>query len=144
MAGAHTSLEFASNLIGTLFKTKAHYLGLPFPGSNRTAHSVPAPTAPYLSSTHHVQSLDVSTHMLCADDLCITSNLPDQLQLMLDRLHTYAQRKGLVINAAKSENVHFNSRGDNMPVFMFCGARLACADSYRYLGMLFTKQRNFQ
>eukprot|EP00983_Pelagomonas_calceolata_P023761 748029-Pelagomonas_calceolata.AAC.1 len=55
--------------------------------------------------------------MLYADDLCLTSNLPDQLQLMFDRLHMYAQRKGLMINAAKSEIVHFNSRGDNVPVF---------------------------
>eukprot|EP00983_Pelagomonas_calceolata_P033800 1058968-Pelagomonas_calceolata.AAC.1 len=48
---------------------------------------------------------------------------------MLDRLHTYAQRKGLVIIAAKSEIVHFDSRGDNVPVFMLGGAGLACADS---------------
>eukprot|EP00983_Pelagomonas_calceolata_P058692 1145600-Pelagomonas_calceolata.AAC.2 len=27
------------------------------------------------------------THMLYADDLCLTSDVPDQLQLMLDRLH---------------------------------------------------------
>eukprot|EP00983_Pelagomonas_calceolata_P077634 1153943-Pelagomonas_calceolata.AAC.1 len=82
--------------------------------------------------------------MLHADDLCLTSNLPDQLQLMLERLHTYAQQKGLVINAAKSEIVYFNSRGDNVPVYTLGGARLACADSSRYLGMLFTKQHNFQ
>mmetsp|Transcript_418 Transcript_418/g.1002 ORF Transcript_418/g.1002 Transcript_418/m.1002 type:complete len:905 (+) Transcript_418:594-3308(+) len=65
------------------------------------------------------------THMLYADNLCLTSNLPDQLQLMLDRLHTYAQWKGLVINTAKSEIVHFNSKGDNVPVFTLGGARLA-------------------
>eukprot|EP00983_Pelagomonas_calceolata_P004523 146832-Pelagomonas_calceolata.AAC.1 len=74
------------------------------------------------------------THMLYADELCQTSNQPDQLQLMLHRLHAYAQRKGLVINAAKSKIVHFNYRGDNMPLFMLGGARLACADSFRYLG----------
>eukprot|EP00983_Pelagomonas_calceolata_P046482 1140199-Pelagomonas_calceolata.AAC.1 len=83
-------------------------------------------------------------HMLYADDLCRTSYQPDQLQLMLDRLHTYAQRKGLVMNAAKSEIVHFNSRGHNVPVFTLGGARLACADSFRDLGMLFTMQRNLQ
>eukprot|EP00983_Pelagomonas_calceolata_P008664 282580-Pelagomonas_calceolata.AAC.1 len=55
------------------------------------------------------------THKLYADDLCFTSNFPDQLQLMLDSLHTYAQRKGLVINTAKFEIVHFNSKGDNVP-----------------------------
>eukprot|EP00983_Pelagomonas_calceolata_P033719 1056124-Pelagomonas_calceolata.AAC.1 len=76
--------------------------------------------------------------------LCLTSNQPDQLQLMLDRLHVYAQRRGLVTNVAKSEIVHFNSRGDNVPIFTLGGARLACADSFKYLGMLFTKQRNLQ
>eukprot|EP00983_Pelagomonas_calceolata_P009949 322536-Pelagomonas_calceolata.AAC.1 len=56
-----------------------------------------------------------NSHMLYADDLCLTSNVPDQLQMMLDRLHAYTQRKGLVINAAKSEIVHFNSRGNDVP-----------------------------
>eukprot|EP00983_Pelagomonas_calceolata_P016543 522380-Pelagomonas_calceolata.AAC.1 len=60
--------------------------------------------------------------MLYADDLCLTSNLPDQLHLMLDRLHTYAQRIGLVINAAQSKIVRFNSRGDHVPVFTLGGA----------------------
>eukprot|EP00983_Pelagomonas_calceolata_P017736 557098-Pelagomonas_calceolata.AAC.1 len=63
---------------------------------------------------------------------------------MLDRLHAYAQQKGLVINAAKSEIVHFNSRGDHVPVFTLGGARLARADSFRYLSMLFTNQRKLQ
>eukprot|EP00983_Pelagomonas_calceolata_P020074 633164-Pelagomonas_calceolata.AAC.1 len=82
--------------------------------------------------------------MLYADDLCLTSDLPDQLQLILDRLHTYAQLKRLVINAAKSEIVHFDSGGDKMPVSTLGGAHLACADPFRYLGMLFTKHRNPQ
>eukprot|EP00983_Pelagomonas_calceolata_P022220 698782-Pelagomonas_calceolata.AAC.1 len=56
-------------------------------------------------------------HMLYADDLCLTSNVPDQLLLMPDRLHAYAQRKELVINADKSEIVHLNSSGNNVPVF---------------------------
>eukprot|EP00983_Pelagomonas_calceolata_P053060 1143132-Pelagomonas_calceolata.AAC.2 len=54
------------------------------------------------------------------------------------------QRKGLVINFAKSEIVHFNSRGNDVSVFTLGGTRLACADSFKYLGMLLTKQRNFQ
>eukprot|EP00983_Pelagomonas_calceolata_P086313 1156733-Pelagomonas_calceolata.AAC.4 len=52
--------------------------------------------------------------------------------------------KRLVINAAKSEIVHFNLRGNNVPVVTLAGARLARADSFRDLGMLFTKQRNLQ
>eukprot|EP00983_Pelagomonas_calceolata_P042826 1138672-Pelagomonas_calceolata.AAC.1 len=82
--------------------------------------------------------------MLYADDLCPTSNQPDQLQLMLYRLHVYAQQKGLVINAAKSEIVYSNSRGDYVPVFTLGGACLMRADSFRYLDMLFTKQHFFQ
>eukprot|EP00983_Pelagomonas_calceolata_P071670 1151360-Pelagomonas_calceolata.AAC.1 len=35
---------------------------------------------------------------------------------------TYAQRKGLVMNAAKSEIMHFNPRGDNVPAFTLGGA----------------------
>ncbi len=34
------------------------------------------------------------THMLNADDLCLTANRPDQLQTMLNRLDKYARRKG--------------------------------------------------
>jgi len=49
------------------------------------------------------------THVLYADDLSITANEPDQLQMMLDRLSAYALRKGLVVNTFKSEVVHFNS-----------------------------------
>eukprot|EP00983_Pelagomonas_calceolata_P020763 652295-Pelagomonas_calceolata.AAC.1 len=72
----------------------------------------------------------------------ITGTMDARVTHML--LHAYAQRKGLVINAVKFEIVHFNSRGNNVPVFTLGGARLACADSFRYLGMLFTKQRNPQ
>ena len=61
------------------------------------------------------------THMSYADDLCLTANAPDQLQIMLDKLSGYAQRKGLLVNAAKSEVVHFNSMGDNVPVFKLGG-----------------------
>eukprot|EP00983_Pelagomonas_calceolata_P045679 1139847-Pelagomonas_calceolata.AAC.2 len=42
-------------------------------------------------------------------------------QLLSQRLHAYAQQKGLVIIVAKSEIMHFNSRGDNMPVFTLGG-----------------------
>eukprot|EP00983_Pelagomonas_calceolata_P069777 1150497-Pelagomonas_calceolata.AAC.11 len=52
--------------------------------------------------------------------------------------------KGLVIYEAESEIVHLNSKGDNVPVLTLGGARLACADPFRYLGMLLTKQRNPQ
>eukprot|EP00983_Pelagomonas_calceolata_P029659 929031-Pelagomonas_calceolata.AAC.3 len=46
-------------------------------------------------------------HMLYIGDLCFTGNQPQQLQLTLDRLHVYARWKGLVINVAEFEIVHF-------------------------------------
>eukprot|EP00983_Pelagomonas_calceolata_P012973 414484-Pelagomonas_calceolata.AAC.1 len=43
-----------------------------------------------------------------------------------------------IIKSMYPNDEHFNSRGDNVPVFTLGGARLECADSFRYLGMLFT------
>eukprot|EP00983_Pelagomonas_calceolata_P048526 1141078-Pelagomonas_calceolata.AAC.1 len=56
-------------------------------------------------------------HMLYADDLCFTANDPTELQIMLDRLHGYAQRKGLITNVSESEVVHLNSKGNNITHF---------------------------
>jgi len=75
--------------------------------------------------------------MLYADDSCLTANRPDQLQTMLNCLNEYARRKGLTINTAKSEVVHFNSHGFNVPAFSVGGAPLANKDSFKYLGMVF-------
>ncbi len=81
------------------------------------------------------------THMLYAYDLCLTANRPDQLQTMLNCLDGYARRKGLTIDTAKSEVVHFNSHGcnvpGNVPTFSVGGAPLANKDSFKYLGMVF-------
>jgi len=71
------------------------------------------------------------THMLYADDLCLTANQANQLQLMLNRLSGYALRKGLIVNTSKSEVVHFNSRGTNVPVFTLGGPHLANKDLTR-------------
>ncbi len=82
------------------------------------------------------------THMLNADDLCLTANRPDQLQTMLSRLDEHARRKGLTINTAKSEVFHINSHGFNVPAFSVGGAPLAKKDSFKYLGMVFYKTHN--
>ncbi len=75
--------------------------------------------------------------MLYANDLCPTANRPDQLQSMLNCLDGNARRKGLAINTAKSEVVHFNSHGFNVPAFSVGGAPLANKDSFKYLGMVY-------
>jgi hypothetical protein len=80
------------------------------------------------------------THMLYADDLTLLANDPHALQAMLNRLHAYAQRKHLIINTAKSEVVHFNSSGSDLPVFRVGGVPLAHKESVKYLGMMFHKR----
>ncbi len=57
-------------------------------------------------------------------------------------LSAYALRKGLIVNASKSEVVHFNSRRTSVPVFTLGGFQLANKDSFKYLGMIFSKTHN--
>jgi hypothetical protein len=45
--------------------------------------------------------------MLYADDLGFTTNDPGEMQAMLNKLRTYAEKKGLTVNTAKSEVVHY-------------------------------------
>jgi len=61
---------------------------------------------------------------------------------MLNHLDGYARRKGLTINNAKSEVVHFNSHGCIVPTFSVGGAPLANKDSFKYLGMVFCRTHN--
>ena len=69
------------------------------------------------------------SHLLFADDLTLTNNAADDLQHMLNRLHAYAHKKHLIINTKKSEVVHFNSRGSNLPTFTVGGVALQCKES---------------
>ena len=76
------------------------------------------------------------THMLYADDLCLTTNKADQMQCMLDRLRNLPSQKGLTVNVAKPDVAHFNSQSNaQVPVFRYGADQLANKDSFRYLGM---------
>ena len=76
--------------------------------------------------------------MLYADDLTLLTNEPRDMQIiMLSRLAVYARKKHLIVNTSKFEVVHFNSAGENVPVFDVDGATLHHKDSFRYLGMVF-------
>mmetsp|Transcript_1516 Transcript_1516/g.3357 ORF Transcript_1516/g.3357 Transcript_1516/m.3357 type:complete len:193 (-) Transcript_1516:572-1150(-) len=81
------------------------------------------------------------THMLYADDLTLLSNEPGALQTMLSRLNVYARKKHL-INVVKSEVVHFNSIGNNLPVFTIGSDTFAYMDSFNYHGMMFNRTLN--
>jgi hypothetical protein len=79
--------------------------------------------------------------LLFSDTLALEkSNDPDAMQVMLNRLDWYAQRKHLIINTAKSEVVHFNSSGSNVPVFKDGRVPLVHRDSFEYLGMTFYRR----
>jgi len=64
------------------------------------------------------------------------------MQIMLNRLAVYARNKHLIVNTSKSEVVHFNSAGENVPIFDVGGANLHHKDSFRYLGMVFYRTFN--
>jgi len=83
------------------------------------------------------------THMLYADDSALFSHDPAEMQKMLNRLSGYAQKKSLIINVQKSEVVCFNGKG-TLPVFKLNGEELANKDTFKYLGMHFTKTVNLQ
>jgi len=82
------------------------------------------------------------SHMLYADDLTLLTIEPRDMQIMLSRLAVYARNKQLIVNTSKSEVVHFNSAGENVPVFDVGGATLHHKDSFRYLGMVFYRTLN--
>eukprot|EP00983_Pelagomonas_calceolata_P017366 544751-Pelagomonas_calceolata.AAC.1 len=67
------------------------------------------------------------------------ANDPVALQTVLNRLYAFAQRKHLVISTAKSEVVHFDFSGSDLPVFRIGGMPLAHKESFKYLGMMFHK-----
>jgi len=78
--------------------------------------------------------------MLYADDLTLLTNEPRDMQIMLSRLAV--RNKHLIVNTSKSEVVHFNSAGKNVPVFDVGGATLHCKDFFRYLGLVFYRTLN--
>jgi hypothetical protein len=58
---------------------------------------------------------------------------------MLDKLGFYAARKELVVNEKKSVVMHFGRSDVWVPVLKYRGSELAAVDSFKYLGMSFTR-----
>jgi hypothetical protein len=82
------------------------------------------------------------SHLLYADDLTLLSNVPGQLQRMLNKLADYARKKHLTVNTKKSLVVHFNSGGGDEPTFYYQDQPLDTSDTFVYLGVLFCKTLN--
>ncbi len=77
-----------------------------------------------------------------ADDLCLMSNDPKQIQTMLNKLRAYARRKSLTVNTQKSEIMCFNSNTSNLPPLFYDGAQLPYTDLFKYLGMVCDRHVN--
>jgi len=84
------------------------------------------------------------SHMLYADDLGLTTNDPGEMQTMLNKLRKYAEKKGLTVNTAKSEVVHFYSKSVSplQNPFTYDGVVLPEKDRCKYLGMLLDRRMN--
>ena len=66
------------------------------------------------------------------------------MQMMLNKLRTYTEKKELSVNTAKSEVVHFNSRSVS-PLhnpFTYDAVVLPEKDRFKYLGMLLDRRMN--
>ena len=63
---------------------------------------------------------------------------------LVNKLRTYAEKKGLTVNTAKSEVVHFNSKSVSpLPnPFTYDGVVLSEKDGFKYLGMLLDRRMN--
>ena len=51
----------------------------------------------------------------------------------------YANRKDLIVNEKKSEVMHFARSNVRVPVLTYRGSKLAVVDSFKYLGMTFSR-----
>eukprot|EP00983_Pelagomonas_calceolata_P108071 1159415-Pelagomonas_calceolata.AAC.6 len=84
----------------------------------------------------HLQCICIPTCLLA-----ILKNIYDNDEYAL--IDAYKQaREELMIHMSKSEVVHFDSKGNNVPPFTLGGAQIARAESLKYLDMLFTKHIN--
>jgi len=84
------------------------------------------------------------SYMLYADDLGLTTYDPGEMQMMLNKFHTYAEKKGLTVNTAKSEVVHFSSKSVSplQNPFTYDDVVLPEKDRFKYLGMLLDRRMN--
>ena len=94
----------------------------------------------------------VVSHLFYADDLALISYSEEGLRSMLVALHDYAERKGLTVNAAKSEVVVFNTRalpvrrrgGNGVVTLTYGGAVLATKSEFKYLGFALHNRMSMQ
>jgi len=78
-----------------------------------------------------LQTTKVS-HCEYADDIALTTNTADHLQLQLDRFHTYTTLKGLMLNVHKTKTMAFFC--SNPPVLCYNGTPLENVQDLKHFG----------
>ena len=83
--------------------------------------------------------------LLYADDTILISETVNDLQCMLNDLHTYCQKWELTVNISKSNVVVF-SKGKvrNLPTMLFGKESIVAKHTYTYLGVLLNYNGNFK
>ena len=85
--------------------------------------------------------------LLFADDMVIFSKDPEELQLLLNKLHRYSYEWGLgnEVNTAKTKNFVFQKRRMNISfIWTFNGENLEIVESFCYLEMKFHYTGNLE
>ena len=83
--------------------------------------------------------------LLYADDIVIFCNSEENLQKLLDRVHSWCLKWKMQLNYTKSNIVHFRTNRRPRTTFSFkCGNNdLLTLNNYKYLGVLLDEHLNF-
>ena len=81
--------------------------------------------------------------LLYADDTIIFSDDKDNFQKALDNFHEYCIAWKLKVNLTKTNVVVFNSRINRNLSFHLGGQPITISDTYKYLGVIFSKSGSF-
>ena len=96
---------------------------------------------PFLTTLHPTigaRVLDTFINLLLfADDLCLIADSPEDLQTLLNSLHSFCTANRLTVNPTKSEVVAFNLPPTLSPHFSFGGSTIPLRPSFVYLGIQF-------
>ena len=79
-------------------------------------------------------------HCDYADDIALTSNTAEILQLQLNKFYNYTRFKGLKLNTDKTKVMVFFSRSNSaIPTFTYDGTPLELVTEFKYLEITLTR-----
>ena len=87
-------------------------------------------------------SRGVTTNLLYADDTILLAENAEDFQHLLNTFSNYCKNWHLKVNSKKTKVVIFG-KGKNKCSFTFEGLQLELVDSFKYLGVTFSKSNSF-